>query len=66
MFEKVSSIKPSHASDNVEEALGGVGLPVPSLPQVEDGLGGTGPRGEEGNVSVDIESLRQHPPVISQ
>ena len=66
MFEEVSSVESSHAPDNVEETLDCVALSVPGLPQVEDGLGWTGLGGEECDVSVNIESLSQHPPVIAQ
>ena len=62
----MSGIKSSHATEDVEKSLGGARLPVPGLPQVEDGLGGTGPGGEEGDISVDVEPLGQHPPVVAE
>ena len=54
----------SHPPEGVDEAGHGGALPVPGLPQVEDGLGGAGLCPEEVDVSVDAESVRQQPPVI--
>ena len=62
----MSRIKPPHSSEDVEKSVSGVRLPVPGLPEVEDGLGGTGPGGEECDVSVDVEPLSQHPPVVAE
>ena len=55
---------PSHPAEGVDEAGHGGALPVPGLPQVEDGLGGTGLGPEEGDVPVDPQPVRQHPPVV--
>ena len=66
MFQEVGGIKPSHSSEDVEKPVSGVGLPVPRLPEVEDGLCRTGSGGEERDISVDIEPLGQHPPVIAE
>ena len=57
-------VKSAHPSEDVEETLGGVSLPVPRLPQVQDGLGGAGSGGKKCNVSVNIEPLGEHSPVI--
>ena len=62
----MSGIKSSHSTQDVEKSLRGICLPVPGLPKVEDGLGGTGPGGEEGDIAVDIEPLGQHPPVVAE
>ena len=47
MFQQVSRVKPAHSAQNIEQALGGAGLPVPGLPQVEDGLSRAGPEEEK-------------------
>ena len=55
---------PSHPPQGVDEAGHGGALPVPRLPQVEDGLGGAGLGAEEGAVPVDPQPVGQHPPVV--
>ena len=54
----------AHAPQGVDQAGHGGTLPVPRLPQVEDGLGRAGLGREEGDVPVDPQPLRQQPPVI--
>ena len=55
---------PPHPPEGVDEAGHGGALPVPGLPQVEDGLGGTGLGPEEVDVPVDPQPVRQQPPVV--
>ena len=64
MLQEVGRVKSAHSSEDVEQTLGGVSLPVPRLPQVQDGLSGAGSGGEKCNISVDIEPLCEHSPVI--
>ena len=62
----MSGIESSHSTKDVEKSLSCICFPVSGLPQVEDGLGGTGPGGKEGDIAVNIEPLRQHPPVVAE
>ena len=62
----MSGIESSHSTKDVEKSLSCICFPVSGLPQVEDGLSGTGPGGKEGDISVNIEPLRQHPPVVAE
>ena len=62
----MGSIEPAHSSQYVKKTLCSITLTVSSLPQVENGFSRTGSGGEKCDVSVDVESLGQHPPVIAQ
>ena len=62
----MSGIESSHSTKDVEKSLSCICFPVPGLPQVEDGLGGTRPGGKEGDIAVNVEPLRQHPPVVAE
>jgi len=55
---------PAHPPQGVDESCYGGALSVPGLPQVEDGLCGTGLGGEEGHVAIHAEPLRQLSPVV--
>ena len=46
--------------------MGCICFTIPSLPQVENGFSGTGPGGKEGDISVNVQPLRQHPPVVAE
>ena len=63
-IKDLSCVMTSHPPEGVDEAGHGGALPVPGLPQVEDGLSGTGLGPEEGDVPVDPQPVRQQPPVV--
>jgi len=64
LFENRGGIKAAHSAQDVHQVGDGEQLPVPRLPQAQDRLGGARTGGEEGDVPVDVETLRQQSPVV--
>ncbi len=65
LFDHCRGVETSHAAQNVDEIRQGKDFAIPGFPQVQNGLCWRRPRGKEGHVAMDVQPLREQPPVVS-